>query len=323
MGSSARQLGEFELIRRHFSGHDRAEGVRLGVGDDCAVLAVPPGKELCVTTDSLHEGIHFFPGEDPFLLGYKSLLVNVSDLAAMGAAPHSFTLSLSLPDSDDAFLGELARGLFSLSSELGMALVGGNTSRGPLGICICAMGLVGAGQAVTRAGARPGDLVYVTGTLGLPGLFVRAGYHELSLGSAQWREAHEGAMHMPPRCALGQSLCGVASAMIDISDGLVGDLGHVLRRSGVGAEIDLGRLPVHPLPLSLLPRAEAISLAAYGGGDYELLVVVPPAAEARLLSLAQGVGVPVARVGRITAGAGLALSLDGQAVEPQRAFAHF
>ncbi|MES2919500.1 MAG: thiamine-phosphate kinase [Pseudomonadota bacterium] len=313
--------GEFDLIRTYFQRPLADAGVRLGIGDDAALLALPPGEELAVTTDTLVAGHHFPDTAAPFDIGWKALAVNLSDLAAMGARARWVTLALTLPASDEAFLGEFARGFFALAEREGVALVGGDTTRGPLSITVTAMGTVPAGQALRRAGARAGDEVYVSGTVGDAGLGLR-----LELG--QWPEALDVAaqalalarLHRPePRLALGLALRGLATAGLDVSDGLAQDLGHLLAASGVGAELELSALPRSPA-LAGIDTAFADILALTSGDDYELLFTAPAAARAAIAALP----LPCARIGIITAAAGLRFRRDGAAIDmPVAGFTHF
>lgn len=299
--------GEFDLIARHFSWPVPA-GV-LGPGDDCALLPLSPGHRLAVTTDLLVEGCHFFPDVDPEALGHKSLAVNVSDLAAMGARPLGCVLGLSLPAADDDWLSRFARGFRSLADAVGCPLVGGDTTCSPQGVVISvtAMGEVPADTALNRSGARPGDDIWVTGTLGaahvaLEILQGRLGGHEGLLGTLRPY------LERPvPPVAFGGALNGLAHAAIDISDGLLQDLGHVLRASACAAEIDYGLLPVHPALSGLDPAL--VQRAVLNGGDvYQLCFTAPAHTAAAIDSLAAVHGVRVTRVGKIAGGAGLRVS---------------
>ncbi len=271
-------MNEFELIRTYFARPAPArDDVRLGVGDDAAVLAPPPGQELVVTSDILVSGVHFLPDADPAALGHKALAVNLSDLAAMGAEPAWFLLNLALPAADEDWLAGFSKGLFALAERYRVQLVGGDTSRAPQTvIAIEAHGFVPPGAALTRAGARPGDRIFVTGPLGDAGLALRQRLGKLKLTPPELAAAAERLDRPQPQVEAGLALRGIASAAIDISDGLVADLGHILERSRVGARIELARLP-----LSVIYRAHIRKLrwdvALANGDDYELCFTVPPA----------------------------------------------
>jgi thiamine-monophosphate kinase len=315
-------LGEFDLIAKFFT--RRIERAVLGVGDDCALLAPAPGMQLAVSTDMLVEGRHFLSTVEPARLGHKALAVNLSDLAACGARPLAFTLALSLPQVDETFLEGFARGLFALADAHGCELVGGDTTRGPLNICITVFGELPAGQALLRSGARAGDEVWVSGTLGDARLALEAFRGRVAM-PGQALEAARVAMEQPlPRVALGQALRGVASSAIDVSDGLLGDLGHILERSGVGAQIDVDAVPRSTL-LQSQPLAVQRECALAGGDDYELLFTAAPADAAQVLAAAQRGGVQVTRIGRIDAAPGLRLhDTAGRAVPAAfAAFDHF
>ncbi len=311
---------EFDLIDRHFAGHDRGPGVRLGVGDDAALLAPPDsGESLAVTIDTLVAGVHFAPDADPASLGHKLLAVSLSDLAAMGARPAWATLALTLPAIDEAWLAAFAGGLLGLAAEHGVALVGGDTTRGPLTLTLQAAGHVPADRALRRSGARPGDAVCVTGTLGDAALALDppAG---LDAAEADWLRAR---LDRPtPRVAAGLALRGLARAAIDVSDGLAADLGHVLAASGVGTTVELERLPLGA-PLRRLAAAGDWRLPLAGGDDYELCFTLPAA---RLDDLGDlDLGVPVTRVGTVEAAPGLRLvAPDGRPYALERAgYDHF
>lgn len=320
-------MDEFDLIRQHFTGlAPHAEGVVRGIGDDCALLCVPAGHELAVTTDSLVAGRHFPLNTSPFDIGWKSLAVSLSDLAAMGAQPRWFTLALTLEHADDRWLAEFARGLRALATDHGIALVGGDTTRGPLNINITAMGLVPSGQALHRDGARIGDLVCVTGTLG------DAAFVLQSLLSAEAHESPEAPvspallarLNRPvPRVAAGLALRGLAHAAIDLSDGLAGDLSHVLAASGVGAVIEAARLPASAEWAARVPLlTDRLRHQLSGGDDYELCACLP----AEHLAAAQAaLAVPLTVIGRIVAEPGLRV-LDAAGVTihvPPHGYRHF
>jgi thiamine-monophosphate kinase len=296
-------LSEFDLIRQYFQRPPRGRAV-LGIGDDCALLAPPSGAQLAVSTDMLVEGRHFYAGADPALLGHKALAVNLSDLAAMGATPHSFTLALALPAAERPWLAGFSAGLFALADQHGIELVGGDTTRGPLTISITVIGTVAPGQALRRDAARPGDDVWISGTLGDARLAL-AGYSgELALAPADLELAGR-RMHAPtPRVALGRALAPLACAALDISDGLVGDIGHILAASGVGATLDADALPAGPV-LARQERELRRRFCIAGGDDYELCFSAPPAQRAAVLAAAESSATPVTRVGRIDAAPGL------------------
>jgi thiamine-monophosphate kinase len=317
-------VGEFELIERYFRRPVRHQP--LGIGDDCALLAPAPGMQLAVSCDMLVEGRHFFPGADPRALGHKSLAVNLSDLAACGAQPLAFTLALALPAADDAWLAPFAAGLLALADEHGCELVGGDTTRGPLNICITVFGEVPAGHALLRSGARAGDDVFVSGTLGDARLALEALRGGIALAPADLQAARARLERPAPRVALGLALRGVASSAIDISDGLAGDLGHILAQSGVGA-----RLEVHALlatmaaPVRAVPAERRLECVLGGGDDYELAFTAPAQRRDAVAQAARAAGVPVTRIGRIEAEPGLrVVDARGEPV-PQRfvSFDHF
>jgi thiamine-monophosphate kinase len=262
----------------------------------------------------LVEGRHFLSTVAPERLGHKALAVNLSDLAACGATPRAFTLALALPRADEAWLAGFARGLFALADAHGIALVGGDTTAGPLNICITVMGEAPAGMALLRSGARAGDELYVSGTVGDARLALEVFRGALALPGEQF-EAVRRAMECPqPRVALGEALRGVASSAIDVSDGLLGDLGHVLERSGVGATVEADALPRSAI-LAAQPLALRREMGLAGGDDYELLFTAPVAAREAVLRAAALSATPVSRIGRIEAEPGLRLVDDrGQAL---------
>ncbi|MDP1912249.1 thiamine-phosphate kinase [Brevundimonas sp.] len=314
--------GEFELIARYFTRPVRRAA--LGVGDDCALLKVAPGMQLAVSCDMLVEGRHFLSTVPPDRLGHKALAVNLSDLAACGAEPLAFTLALALPRADDRFLAPLAQGLFALADAHDIELVGGDTTAGPLNLCITVFGQVPPGQALLRSGAKPGDDLWVSGTLGDARLALEVFRGRVALPGGEL-DAVRRAMELPqPRVALGRALRGVASAAIDLSDGLLGDLGHVLQRSGVGATVDVDTLPRSSV-LAAQPVALQHECVLGGGDDYELLFTAPPGQAAAVRAAGAAAGVAVTRCGTITGERGLRVR-DGQgrAIEvPFHSFDHF
>lgn len=309
-----RPLGEFDLIDRYFgrgarAGRTEGGAVALGIGDDCAVLAPTPGHQWLVTADMLVEGRHFLSTVSPRRLGHKALAVNLSDLAACGASPKAFFLSLALPRVDEAFLAGFAQGLFELADAHGIVLAGGDTTAGPLNINITAMGEVPAGQALLRSGARAGDEVWVSGTIGDARLALEVFRGTLSLSATQFDEARR-RMELPePRVALGRALRGIATSAVDVSDGLAGDIGHVLKRSNVGATLRLADLPRSAV-LGAMPEDVQQLCLLSGGDDYELVFTAPADARERVLAAGREAGTPVYRVGTVDEAPGLRV-VDG------------
>ena len=296
-------MNEFELIARYFArgpGLAAADDprIRLGIGDDCALLAPVDGREIAVSTDMLVAGRHFFDDADPASLGWKTLAVNLSDLAAMGARPLGFTLALALPGVDEAWLAAFARGMFECADAFGCRLIGGDTTRGPLNLCVTIFGEVEPGRALRRDAARIGDDVWVSGTLGAAALAL----DRLTRGEDPG-PALRAALERPvPRVALGRALLGIAHAAIDLSDGLAQDLGHVLAASSCGAELVVPALPSSGWLASLDPPRR-LRMALAGGDDYELCFTAPSASR-EAVERAAGAP-PVTRVGSIVAGSGL------------------
>jgi len=315
-------LGEFDLIAKYFDRPVRR--APLGVGDDCALIAPAPGMQLAVSSDMLVEGRHFLSTVVPARLGHKALAVNLSDLAACGARPLAFTLALAMPRVEEAFLAGLSQGLFALADAHGIELVGGDTTAGPLNLCITVFGEVPPGQALLRSGARAGDDLWVSGRLGDARLALEVFRGRLALAAADF-DAVRTAMEMPtPRVALGLALRGVASSALDVSDGLVGDLGHILARSRVGAVVNADALPRSAV-LAALPIELQRECLLAGGDDYELLFTAPPAHADTVLVAGRTAGVPVTCIGRIEAEAGLrVVDAKGHAVAQRfAAFDHF
>jgi thiamine-monophosphate kinase len=302
-------LSEFDLIKQYFTRAKRQDPsgrTVLGIGDDCALLAPTPGMQLAVSSDMLVEGRHFFAGADPFGLGHKCLAVNLSDLAAMGAAPLGFTLALALPAAEPDWLDGFSRGLFALADAHACELVGGDTTKGPLNVCITIFGEVAPGTALRRDAAIAGDDIWISGTLGDARLALAGYLNEIALAPADLALAAP-RMHAPaPRVTLGRRLAErrLAHAALDISDGLVGDLGHILAASKVGAVLDVDALPTGPA-LARQPLALRRRFTAAGGDDYELCFTAPVANRDAILHAAERSGTPVTRVGRIEAEPGL------------------
>lgn len=325
-------MGEFDVIARYFhrtKDLKRAEPanqqVALGIGDDCALLSPRAGMQLAVSSDMLVQGRHFFKDVFPQALGHKALAVNLSDLAACGAQPVAFTLALALPQIDEAWLSGFASGMFALADAHGCQLMGGDTTRGPLNICITVIGQVPSGQALLRSGARAGDDVYVSGTLGDAALALQALQGKVQISPALLAVARQRLERPSPRVALGLALRGVATAAIDVSDGLLGDLAHVLRASGCGAEIDIEIIANCSIFASENHGFDALycqQLTAAGGDDYELVFTAPVAARAQVAQAALNSATKVTRIGSITATRGLVLR-DASGAEVAQSFASF
>lgn len=299
-------LGEFELIRQYFAAAACARvggDVVLGIGDDCALLALPSGEQLAVSTDSLVAGVHFPDPCDPFLLGQRGLAVSASDLAGMGATPIGFTLALTLPAADPAWLAEFARGLDAMAAGCDLRLIGGDTTRGPLSLTLTVFGRVPAGEALLRSGARPGDLLCVGGELG-----DAAGALPLVLGerSEDSPEAHALLARYwspQPQLAFGQALRGRATAALDISDGLLADCGHIAAASGVMLRIEQDRLPLSDAMMRFAGHDQALQCGLAGGDDYVLAFTVP----AQALPALQAEGWPIHVIGTVVVGEGVQL----------------
>ena len=305
-------MGEFDLIARYFKRPVRRAA--LGVGDDCALLQPSSGCQLAVSSDMLVQGRHFLAGTDPYRLGHKALAVNLSDLAACGAQALAFTLALALPAAEPAWLEPFSRGLLALADEHGCELVGGDTTCGPLNICITVFGEVpvvaGISQALLRSGARVGDDLYVSGTLGDARLALEALRGRWRLPPQLFDGARRRLEQPTPRLALGRHLRGLASSAIDISDGLLGDLGHILQASGVGARINTalvhGLMGCQGLALdAVVPAQHRLDCILAGGDDYELAFTAPAHRRAAVLAAAAAAATPVTRIGQIEAQAGL------------------
>ena len=309
------QSSEFALIRRFFTSQPvKNPTTRLGVGDDCALLTIPEGYELAITTDTMVENVHFFAGADPEQLGHKLLAVNLSDLASMGARPVSVTLALTLPKADEDWLAAFAKGFLALAERYSVDLIGGDTTSGPLTLTVQAMGLVPRGQALRRSMAKPGDFIYMTGCLGDAGLGlkIKQGYD-----CANPDEALKRFNKPDPACALGQALIGIANSCIDLSDGLAGDLGHILEQSNVGACLDWDDLPLSPAVLSYIRDTGDWQMPLSAGDDYELCFTVSPD-KAGLLP------VGCRKIGVIESQPGLRLNKSGNIQALQvKSFEHF
>lgn len=294
-------MSEFDLIARIHARATRRDDVILGIGDDAAVLQLPAGRALVVATDTLNSGVHFPPETAAADIGWKALAVNLSDLAAMAALPAWCTLSLSLPESNPSWLDAFLDGFMDLAAAHDVALVGGDTTRGPLSICVTVHGFVEPGRVLRRDGAQVGDDIWVTGTLG-----------DAAAALSQWRTGGviDPQLRMrldrpTPRIAAGLALAGIAHAAIDISDGLLADIDHVCIASNVGAEVRIDALPASPALLAAFDHEARRGLQATGGDDYELCFTAPADAQARVRESLEGEGVEIARIGRITDGSGV------------------
>jgi thiamine-monophosphate kinase len=314
---------EFDIIRRYFT--RATPSAVLGVGDDAALLQISDGMELAISVDMLVADRHFLAGDDARALGHKALAVNLSDMAAMGATPRWVTMAIALPEADERWVQRFADGFFALAAEYGVELIGGDLTRGPLNICVQIMGEVPQGKALLRSGAQPGDDTWVSGTLGDAALAlahlqqrIELAPHELAACLPQ--------LHTPsPRVNLGEALRGVASAAIDVSDGLLGDFGHILERSGAGAMIRYDDLPRSQAMKNHMSSEVARNCLLAGGDDYELCFCAPQAKRARIEAMAGELDTPLTRIGSIEAGSGLKLiDGNGKALAPGvSGFDHF
>lgn len=295
-------MTEFELIRRYFT--RPTPSALLGVGDDAALLQVSDGNVLAVSTDMLVSGTHFSHDTDPFMLGHKALAVNLSDMAAMGATPRWATLAIALPEANEAWLEKFSAGFFALAQQYGVDLVGGDTTRGPLNLCVTIFGEVPARQALRRNGAQLGDEVWVSGKLGDAALALAHLQGRIILSEFEYT-ACAPALHQPqPRVSLGLALRGIANSAIDISDGLLADLGHILNASRRAARLDFSALPVSSVLRGYLQQPLGIRCALSGGDDYELCFTAPSARHTEILDIAVRLELPLTHIGTIVAGLG-------------------
>lgn len=318
-------LSEFDLIKQYFVQNYAADSrFALGIGDDCALINPSPGMQLAISSDMLVSGRHFFPDADPCALGHKCLAVNLSDLAAMGAKPLAFTLALSLPEANPNWLLPFSKGLFNLAQAHHCRLIGGDTTKGPLNICITIFGELPPDTALRRDAAQVDDDIWVSGNLGDARLALAAYWKELLLSPEEHRQAAI-RMHTPtPRIELGIALRGIAHAALDISDGLIGDLGHILESSKLGASLFIDRLPAGPvLRQQSLEQRRAFTLA--GGDDYELCFTAPVHQREAVIAAGLASNTSVTRIGKIEANQGLRLLDDNhQTIELSlQAFDHF
>ena len=316
-------MSEFDLIRKHFT--RPTKHTNLGIGDDAALVSISPGCELAISTDMLVAGTHFFADVDPQKLGWKSLAVNLSDMAAMGAKPRWATLSISLPENDASWLAHFSQGFFSCAEAFDVDLIGGDTTRGSLNINVQIMGEIPTGQAIRRSGAQVGDDIWVSGKLGCAALALAhlLGKEQVASNSLTH---HLQALHSPqPRVALGLALRGLAHSCLDISDGLLSDLGHITTASNVGAEIHLDTLPTSTYIKKHLKTPSFQQYLLAGGDDYELCFTAPERHAASILLAGKSVNVPVVKIGQITATPGIeVLDATGEAIRlDQTGYNHF
>ena len=296
-------MNEFALIDKYFRRPVRDDSVRIGVGDDAAVIRPTPGNELVISVDMLVEGRHFLRDTDPRRLGHKTLAVNLSDLAAMGATPRYALLAGALPGAEEPWLGEFAAGFFLVADRYGVELIGGDTTKGPRNLCVTIIGEVPAGTALTRGGAKPGDDIYVSGSLGDAALALVAIRQRTTLTPDALDVARKRLEAPEPRIALGERLRGIASAALDISDGLTGDLAHILETSRVGATIELPSIPRSPaldVKLAGTERELALRCLLAGGDDYELCFTANSAVRNRIVDISRALELPLTRIGAIT-----------------------
>ena len=318
-------MSEFDLIARYFTRSARNPALTLGVGDDCALLQARAGHELAISTDMLVEGRHFFHGADANALGHKSLAVNLSDLAAMGAEPLAFTLAIALPNIDENWLSAFSAGLFALADQHNMALIGGDTTKGPLTISITIFGDIPTGKALRRSHAQVGDDIWVSGTLGDARLALSALQGKLPV---EGQALNQAALHLhrpTPRNALGIALRDIAHAAIDVSDGLLGDLHHVLKQSKVGASLQADDMPLGAILKSTQSTNVCHEFALNGGDDYELCFTAPPTKRDAVLHAATLSNTPITRIGHITATPNIQIfNAAGEALAiPLNSYDHF
>jgi len=321
-------MTEFELIRRYFT--RAAPNALLGIGDDAALIQASSGNVLAVSTDMLVSGTHFLPDTDPYMLGHKALAVNLSDMAAMGAIPRWATLAIALPlkdggGADETWLERFSAGFFALADQYGVELVGGDTTRGSLNLSVTIFGELPEKQALRRSGARIGDEIWVSGTLGDAALALAHLKNHVEL-TVDELAACAPALHQPqPRISLGLALRGIANSAIDISDGLLGDLGHILDASKMAAEIDFSVLPVSTVLRAYVPQSLGMQCVLSGGDDYELCFTAPVMHHAEILGISARLALPLTRIGSIVAGRGCAMhDASGKLIDVEAAgYDHF
>ncbi|TQV66955.1 thiamine-phosphate kinase [Exilibacterium tricleocarpae] len=316
--------GEFELIRHYFCRGPGAFGAPLGIGDDCALVAPPTSKHLAMSMDTLVADVHFPQHADPELIGERALRVNLSDLAAMGASPLWFTLGLTIPKAESRWLEGFSKGLFNVAHEYDCALIGGDTTRGPLNICIQVHGVVSGSNALLRGNAAVGDIVFVTGTLGDGAAAVAIIKQEFEVGKSAFDYFMSRFYRPEPKVREGKLLCGIARAAIDVSDGLLADLGHICEVSGVGAVVNVEQLPISEPLQKLAEPAQSRNWALSGGDDYQLCFTVPRAKLDRLELLLHQGKLQATAIGEIVRGKGVTCLRDGEAFPVVRpGYQHF
>jgi thiamine-monophosphate kinase len=314
---------EFDLIARYFT--HAQPNTDLGIGDDAALISVPPGHQLAISADMLVAGTHFFADADPYGIGWKSLAVNISDMAAMGAEARWATLALALPAIEEAWLAEFSRGFFACAAQFGVALIGGDTTRGPLTISVQIMGTVPQQQALTRGGAQPGDDIWISGPLGTAALALAAMQGRYPLDKDALAEC-SGALHQPqPRASLGLALRQIAHSAIDISDGLLADLGHILQASGLGADLRFNDIPLSSITRQHVADSAIQSMVLAGGDDYELCFTAPSARREQIATLGKQLGLSMGMIGQTRSQTGIEVyDADDRRLDIQKAgFDHF
>lgn len=318
-------IGEFDIIERFFKRQPKRSDVVMGIGDDAALVTPPENCHLVVTCDTLVEGVHFFPDMPANALGYKALAVSLSDLAAMGAEPRWVSLAITLPCADTTWLSSFCEGFFELAEYFNVTLIGGDTTRGPLSVTVTAHGVLPHDRALLRGGAKAGDSVYVTGNLGASGLALLQLQGELKLPDSEFELVLNRHYYPQPRVLTGYGLRDVANSCIDISDGLMADLGHLLVSSGCGAQLELDNLPINESVMTALSKPQAMQLALTAGEDYELCFTVPPVNKGALDVALSHCGISFTCIGQLNTQAGqIQMKLDGEPfVVQQSGWDHF
>ena len=319
-------MKEFELINRYFKGRGIARrDVNLGIGDDCALVTVPPNSQLAVTTDTLVAGVHFFDDISPRALGHRALAVNLSDLAAMGAEPTWISVALTLPNIDPQWIEEFTDGMHEIAEYFNVQIIGGDTTQGPLTITICAKGTIPEGKDLRRSGAKVGDWIYVTGPLGDAGLAIESRKQGLKVDPEHLKYVNKRFDYPTPRVAAGQVLRGLASSAIDVSDGLLADLGHILDMSQVSAVVNIETIPTSDAMKSSLDFKQQLPFILSYGDDYELLFTVPDSNKGMLELKLRQYGVDAVCIGQVKSGDGdIELLHNGEVYNfKQHGFEHF